>query len=169
MGAEKQACLPLLCFFSLFFCSLCGQSSQPFSNREEMHGRQQVGEALEHKDLRRNRRRHSTNWFIFCNVEDFAECRMLPLARGEKTVTIYSIQTQNPPLLAKYVYTRNLSVFFTLLSMYLRTATRAIHRTIEIDIQHTVQLLCTAHTGKPAKRCTAKYIKSSSQQHAVFL
>lgn len=32
--------------------------------------------------------------------------------KRRKTVTIYSIQTQNPPLLAKYVYTRNLSVFF---------------------------------------------------------
>lgn len=116
-----------------------------------MHGRQQVGEALEHKDLRRNRRRHSTNWFILCNVEDFAECRMLPFARGENTLTIYSVQTQNPPLLAKYVYTRNLSVVFTLLSVYLRAATRAIHRTIEVDIQHTVQLLCTAHMGRLEK------------------
>lgn len=53
-----------------------------------MPGSQQVGETLEHKDLRPNRRRHSTNWFIFCNVEDFTECGTLLLQEREKTLTL---------------------------------------------------------------------------------
>lgn len=44
-----------------------------------MHGSQWVGEALKHEDLRRNGRRHSTNWLARCSVEDFAECRVLLL------------------------------------------------------------------------------------------
>lgn len=44
-----------------------------------MQGSQRVGEALKHEDLRRNRRRHSTNWLVRCSVEDFAECRVLLL------------------------------------------------------------------------------------------
>lgn len=55
-----------------------------------MHGSQQVGEALEHKDLRRNRRRHSTNCFIFCNVEDCAECwELLVQERKHYTVALF--------------------------------------------------------------------------------
>lgn len=53
-----------------------------------MHGSQQVGEAL-----RRNRRRHSTNWFVCCSVEDFAECRKLLLQEKGK----HYMQNQNLP------------------------------------------------------------------------
>lgn len=50
-----------------------------------MHGSQQVGEALEHKDLRRNRRRHSTN-ILLCDVEGFVNAAF---AVKRKTVTLF--------------------------------------------------------------------------------
>lgn len=55
-----------------------------------MRGSQQVGKALEHKDLKTNRRQHSTNCFIFCNVEYFAECQTLPL-QERKTATLCTV------------------------------------------------------------------------------
>lgn len=88
-----------------------------------MHGSQQVGEALEHKDLRRNRRRHSTNWFIFCNVEDSAEYRTLHLQ--ERKVTLYT--ESESAFIGQVCVHKEFESGFKVLSMYLHVAPSTIY------------------------------------------
>lgn len=142
-----------------------------------MHSGQWVGEALKRRDLRRNRRRHSTNWLVCCSVEPFAECSMLLFfynIKIKKTKTKHNIKQwfcirvritiSQSTLSASWVSgTLCLHLHYTILIIYI--ATVALRESAPAHKMHFKARILSAISFKGTRFSKYKALQTNLLQH----